>query len=238
MGMAGGAGTWRPLVVFYADEAFLHVNGLHAELQSDENLFGMLEHEPVVGCQVGFALHGVDDDAFGLAAGRGRELDVAGEGGTAHADDAGVLYLVDDCLAVQVWTVREPDEFGTSVDALFPFVAFHIHIDGHAACSAGIQADVNFRHFAADAAMDGCTDEAAGLAQEGADLHFVAFLDDGLCRSSDMLEHAEDGLAWQCCFAYGTCSRQLVFCGMNSAYLKCLHIYSAFEGSASFVGVF
>ena len=188
----------------------------------------MLQHEPVVGCEVRLTLHGVDDDAFSLAARWGRELHVAGERGAAHADDACVLYLFYDGLAVEFGTVAQLDEGRASVDALFPFVAFDVHIDSHATCAAGIEGNVHLRYLSAHAAMDGSADEAASFCQQRADLHLVAFLDDGLGRCSDMLEHAEDCLLGQSCLANGAGSRQLVFCGMNPAYLKCLHVLFGF----------
>jgi len=164
---------------------------------------------------------------------------VTGESGTAHSDNARILYFFYDGLAVKFGSVAKPHKGSRAVDALFPFIAFYVHIDCHAACSAGIKGNIYLGDLAADAAVYGGTDESSGFSQQGADLYLIAFFHNGLGRGSDMLEHAEYCLFGQSRLAYGTCSRQFVLCGMYTAYLKCFHIlsYSALEGSTSWVGV-
>ena len=157
----------------------------------------MLQHEPVVGCQVGFTLHRIDYHALSLAAWRRRKLHMAGEGGTSQTYDTCVLDLLDDGFAVQLCMVGQLHQCVAAVDALFPLVTFYIHVDGSTACSAGIQNGVYLGHLAADTAVDGCTHKTSSLCQKRTHLHLIALLDNWLGRSTYMLEHAEDSLLGQ-----------------------------------------
>ena len=82
-------------------------------------------------------------------------------------------------------------------------VSFHINDDSHAAGATAVQHSIHFVDLAADAGEDGNTETLAGLAQQRADLHLVAFLDDGYGRSSDVLKHREDSLFRDCCYFDG-----------------------------------
>ena len=155
---------------------------------------------------------------------------MARECSTAHADDACRLYLFYNCLAVEFGTVAELNEGRGAVDAFFPFVAFDIHVNSHTTSAACIEDCINLRYLTADTAMYGSTDKTSSLSQQRAHFYLVTLLYDGLCWSTDMLEHTEDCLLRQRCLANRTCCRQLVFCGMNTAYLKCLHILFGFRG--------
>ena len=81
-------GGW--LIVLYADIAFCHAQGLHHDTGAQQDLFGMLDHQAVVGGQVRLALGSVYNQEFGLLSRRGRQLDMGREGSTAHTHYAAI----------------------------------------------------------------------------------------------------------------------------------------------------
>ena len=78
------------LVVFDADISLIETEDLHDNAKACKHLFRHLPHEPVVRCNVGFALGGVDDDGVDLADAAGN-LHMGWEGGAAHTGDASLV---------------------------------------------------------------------------------------------------------------------------------------------------
>ena len=116
------------LVLFDADDALVGVDGLHEDLDTHEELLGLLKKQTVVAGQVRLALGRVDDDIFGFLAFGDPQLDMGGEGGAAHTDDAAFFHLVDDLFGVE-FDVGE--QFIGDDDAFCPFVLlFTVDEDG------------------------------------------------------------------------------------------------------------
>ena len=79
-------------IVFDADISLIETEDFHDDAKTCKHLFRHLPHEPVVGCNVGFALGGVDNDGVNFADTAGN-LHMGGEGSAAHTGDA---CLVND----------------------------------------------------------------------------------------------------------------------------------------------
>ena len=94
-------GNGLGLVGFYADIAFGHLGSNHQQLQAYENLIGLLHHQPIVGSNVGFTLHGIDDHALGFRRWRRREFDKGGETSTTHTYNTCILDQVDNAVRRQ-----------------------------------------------------------------------------------------------------------------------------------------
>ena len=149
---------------------------------------------------------------------------MTGECGTAHTHDTGLLDFLHNGLGIKVGTVFQTDKGIATVNAFLPFVAFHIYIDCHTACVAGIKGNINLADLTTYAGVYGCTDKTSGFAQQGTNLYNIAFLHDWLGRSTDMLEHTENCLLGQCSLTDRTAGTELVLGGMYTAYSKCLHM--------------
>ena len=179
----------------------------------------------MVSGEIGFTFHSVYNYAFGLAAWRWRQLDVAREGCTAQADNTGFLYFINYSGGIQFGTVTQTYQLGTAVNSVFPFIAIHVNKNGLTTGSAGINHHIHFGYRSAHTAVYWRTDKSAGFCNHSSHFHHIALLNDGLGGRTDMLEHAEYSLFGQCGLADGTGGREFVFCGMNPAYLKCLHVF-------------
>ena len=132
------------LVVLDTDISLGHVDGTHEERYAHEDLFGLLEHELMVGSEVGLTLYGIDDDALGLGTGRRSQLHVCGEAGATHTYDTGILDLGYDLGRLEGALGHE---FFAAVDALFPLVADDVDEDGGLAVAAGIDDGVYLGHL-------------------------------------------------------------------------------------------
>ena len=192
--LLGEQGDGGGLVGLDADVAAVDLGGLHQQFQSYEYLVGLLHHQPVVGCDVGLALYGIDDDALSLGCRRRGQFDECGEAGTAHTGDACHLDALDNLFGCQFGMTVYGLQLLRTVDALLPFVALNVDDDGRLAVARSIDDGVNLDHRAADRRIDGGRHKAAGLGYERTHLDVVALLDNGLGGGSYMLAQGEDGL--------------------------------------------
>ena len=221
------------LVFLDADVAALHFGGLHEQLQAHDDFVGMLHHQPIVGSDVGFALHGIDDDALSLGRGWRTQFHVRGESGAAHAGDAGLLHAFHDFLGRQFRMGVERFELVAAVNVLFPFVALHLNKNGRLAIAGGVDDGVDFHDRARHRRIDGCRHKASSFGQQRAHLHPVALADDGFGGSTDVLRQGEDSLRGQWRHLRGNFGRQFVLFGVNATYFEC----TQFHACSSFLTV-
>ena len=137
------------LVFLDANVAALHLRCLHEQLQAHDDLVCMLQHEAIVGGDVGFAFHSIDNHALGLGR-RGRtEFHMRGEASASHARDACLLHAFYDFLGCELRVCVERLQLVAAVDALFPLVAFNADHDHWLAIASGINGGIDFQDGAA-----------------------------------------------------------------------------------------
>ena len=143
------------LIGLDADIALCHLRTLHQQFQTHENLVGMFHHQTVVGCDIGLALYGVDNHALSLGR-RGRgQFDERGETGTAHTDDTSRLDACHNLLGRQFRMILHQFQRLGTVNALFPFVAFHVD-DNHGLAIAGsVDSGINLGNRTTHGRVDG-----------------------------------------------------------------------------------
>ena len=144
-----------------------------------------------------------------------------GEGGAAHADDAGLLDAGDDLLRREAALLDE--RFG-AVDTLGPVVALTLDGDHHLAQALTVGHQVDGRHRTRNRGVDVCRHEAAGFGDELPREDLVALGDLGNGRSSDVLREGNRHHLGQRKHLDGLGAAQFVCRRMDSAYWKCLHI--------------
>ena len=179
------------LVAFNADHGAANVDGGHEDLHPDDDFFAFGQHQRVVRRQIRLALDGVNDQYLGLAARGRRELDLRGEGGATHTDDAGGGDLPDDLFGGQRAVA---DEGLTAVDGLFPFVALDVDVDCGLGQTSGVEHGVDLGHGARNGRVYVGRNEPCGLADQRPDLHLVAFGHHRLSRCTDVLPERYDHL--------------------------------------------
>ena len=161
------------LVALDADGGRLEAQRLHDEAHAAQDRLSPLQHEPVVGGDVGLALRAVDENGVDLAH-RAGELDVGGESRAAHAGDAGLLHNVDDLLGSEhIHIVPVPDCLAGGV---LEVVLDHY---GHHLAAASMGPGLHGHDLAGDAGVD-------GRAKSG---DLADLLSDG-----DLVSHGHDGL--------------------------------------------
>ena len=179
------------LVAFNADHGAANVDGGHEDLHPDDDFFAFGEHQRVVRREIGFTLDGVNDQYLGLAAGGGRQLDLRGEGGATHTDDAGGGYFPDNLFGGQRAVANE---CLAAVDGLFPLVALYVDVDSGLGQTCGVEHRVDLGYRARNGRVYVGRNEACGLADQRPDLHLVAFGHHRLSRCTDVLPERYDHL--------------------------------------------
>ena len=138
------------LVGLDADITLSDFGALHQELEAYEDLVGMLHHQAIVGCDIGLALYGVDDDTLGLSRGWRGEFDKRGETGATHTNDTCVLDTIDDFLRGKLRMILNELEFIRAINLIFPFIAIHRNIDSGLAIACGIDSGIDLSHCTTD----------------------------------------------------------------------------------------
>ena len=210
-------------VVLDADITFVHTYRLHDQIHSHQDFVRLFQQQPMVCCQVRFALHGVDDNAFGFCPFGGSQFHMAGECGTAHTDNTGRFHLVHDVFSRQLRPLAQCHQIGGPIDRLDPFIPLHVYKDGRTAVAAGIDNRIYLAHFSGHRGVDGNRHEAVCLGQHHAYFHFISFGYDRFGRCADMLIKRKDSLFGQSGPADGRSGGKFVFRWMNSTYLKRFH---------------
>ena len=176
------------LVGLDADGGLLQAQGLHDEAHAAQDGLAPLQHEPVVGGDVGLALGAVDEDGVHLAH-RAGELDVGGEARAAHTGDTGLLDDVDDLLG------SEGIHIVTVLDGLTGGVLEIVLDDhGHHLAAAGMGPGLHGHDLAGDAGVNGSA-ETGDLADLLAHLHLVPHSHDGLAGSAHVHGHGDHHLS-------------------------------------------
>ena len=111
----------------------------------------MFHHQTEVGSNIGLALDGIDDDAFGLGRGRWTQLDEGWEAGSTHTNDAGFLDTVHNLFRRQFRMVFYQFQLVRAVDGLFPFVALNINNNHGLAIASSVNGGINLKYSTADA---------------------------------------------------------------------------------------
>ena len=174
------------LVVLNEDHALGSADGLHHGPQAEDDVVGVLQHDTVVSGQVRLTLGAVDEDGIdGLA---GLQLDVGGEGGAAHADDALLLDDVDDLVGRQL--LQRLVGHNRLMEGVLAVVLDDNAHNAWALVRMGMR--LHGDDGAADAGMDRSADEARLLADELANLHGVAGLNHGVRGGTDVHGQRDD----------------------------------------------
>ena len=213
--------------------------GLHEQRHALDDAGSLLAHQLVVARQTGLALGGIDDDHLGLRAGRGRELDVGGEGGAAESDDAGILDETYDGLGVERGHLglgalgRLVGHSGGICLAVGLVTLDEDGLDGHALRGAcGVDLDYGAR----DGGVHGSRHKAAGLGHALAAGHLVALLDDGFGGGADMLCHGQHDLGGKREVLDSLACGDLVFGGMDAADFKSMQFHGVAVGRLDVFG--
>ena len=141
--------------------------------------------------QIRLAFDGVNDQYLGLAAGGRRQLDLRGEGGATHTDDAGGGDLPDNLFGGQRAVA---DECLAAVDGLFPLVALYVDVDSGFGQTGGVEHRVDLGHGARNGRVYVGRNEACGLADQRPDFHFIALGHHRLGRRTNVLPERYDHL--------------------------------------------
>ena len=78
-------------------------------------------------------------------------------------------------------------QFLAAVNALFPFIAFHLNNNNRLTVTGGIDGLVNLKDCTRDTGIDRSRHETASLGQQRAYLHFITLGHDRLRGCTDML---------------------------------------------------
>ena len=153
----------------------------------------------MVGSQIRFAFHTVDNQEVSLLAVGNRQFDVSGERCAAHTHNASVFNLADDVFGVVF-------DFGhkrvRAVDGLEPFVAFNVDIDGGFLESSHVNGQIHLRHRSRNRRVDVGRNKAVGLANQLAHFHLVALLNNGVGGRANVLRQRYHGRFGQLCTYY------------------------------------
>ena len=215
-GLAHGLDGLR-LVLLYADNGAASAQHLLHDGCTHDYLLGALQHDAVVAGEVGFALRSVQDEALGHAPGGGIQFHMCGEGGSAEADHAAGLDLVEDGRAV----FGDLGHEGVGkVHALNPLVTFHGYLD----VGDGIAGQVLAGTYGLDGTgcrrVHECGYESARLGDHLSGLHLVSHFHYRLCGSTKVLCHRHIHHFRQRQHFDGASTRQLRIVRMDSADCK------------------
>ena len=184
-GLHQSGGGFR-LVVLNADDGLVGARCDEGGLDADDTLLGVLNGHTVVGGDVRLALGGVDDEVLAFLFGLEHVFDVGGEAGAAESHNALVLHAGDDFVLAELDLAHD---VRGCVNILHPFVTLAVDDDGGLLITADVGNHVHAVHGSGDGGVDVGAHEAAGLSNELSHFHFVAFLYDGLRRSTEVLRH-------------------------------------------------
>ena len=181
-------------------------------LEYADDIVCVLEHDAVVGGQIRLALRAVDENGVdGLA---GLQLDIGGEGCAAHADDALFLDDLNDLVCGELLERLVGND--GRIERVFAIIFDDDAHDAGALVRMRMRLDGDNR--AADARVNGSADEARLLADELADVHMIAGVDDGVGRCADVHRQGnDDGVGLRELLERQMLGVVLVLGGMNAA---------------------
>ena len=196
-----------PLIVLDADIPAIDSHHLHQYLDSGEHILRVLQHQPVIGGEVRFALGAIEYDGIDhLALGRG-QFHMGGKARAPQSHDP----RRRDAFAQGLGVLSPPIHGGK---CRVPFIlAVILYGDGHDLAPVGMYPGRDGLDCAGDASVDGCADVARGLPDQLSHLDMVSRLHRRQAGRSDMLGHRDmhqlgglglyDGLVFRIMFFMG-----------------------------------
>ena len=199
----------------------INAEGTFEDLDTDDDLFAMLQHQLMVTGQVGFALYTVDDQHFCFLTRRRQQFDMCRETSATESYDTGSSDLVDDGFRLQR---ARTDEIRRTVDLRQPLVTLYIDEDSLSGSTPCVGPITNLSDRTTNRRADVRTYESTGFSQQFAYFHFRSDFHYSLGGCTDMLHKRDDGLLGQRALRDTlVCGELFVVMRMNSAYFKCLH---------------
>ena len=99
----------------------------------------MLHHQSVVGGDIGFTLHGIDDDTLSLGCRWRTEFDKGRESGTSHTRNTCVLYAFYNLFGCEFGMCFYGLKRLAPIDTLFPLISLYIDYDDWFAIACSIE---------------------------------------------------------------------------------------------------
>ena len=165
-----------------------HVNRLHEDSYPHQDFVCLFQHQLVIGSQVRFTFHRIDDDTLCLAARRRRKFHMGRETCTTHTYYTCILYLGYDFFRLQLTFF---DQCSTAVNSFFPFITVHINKDSWFTITASIDNAIYLINFTGYRREDRCRYKTTCFSNLGTYLHYIALLHDSSSRSTDVLRQRE-----------------------------------------------
>ena len=208
-------------VILNTDDGAVYIERFHEDLDADDDLFAMLEHELMVASKIWFALDAIDDEHFGFLTGRRQQFDVRREASATEAYDTSCGYLIDDRFGFEGALALQ---FVGAVDLGQPVITFYIDEDSLSWCVPCIFPFADLGDRTTDRRTDVRADESAGFSQQFAYFDFSSDFYDRLCRCADMLHKRDDSLLRQRALLNRLMRGELfVILRMNTADMKGFH---------------
>ena len=175
------------LIGLHADGGALQPEGLHQNARAADDPLPLLQHQPVVCGDVGFALGAVKDEGVHLAD-AGTDLHMGGEPGAAHTGNARFLDDLHDLIRRQLGVVGMGRQVGA--EGILEIV---LDDHGHDLVPAGIRPGLYRRHRPGHRRMDGGA-QTGDLADLLSYRHVVALGHHALAGRADVHRHGDDDL--------------------------------------------
>ena len=179
------------LVGLHADGGGLEAKGLHEDAHAAQDSLSLLQHEPVVGGDVGLTLRAVEDECVHLADARA-DLHMGGEARAAHTGNAGLLDDFHNLVRGEAGVIGMGGELGA--EGILEIV---VDDHGHDLRAARVGAGLHRRDRTGHGRVDGCA-KTGDLTDLLSHRHLVALGNDGLAGGADVHRHGDDHLLGRC----------------------------------------
>ena len=160
---------------------------LGQQFAAANDLPGVLQHDAVVGSDIGFALGAVDDDSVHLAQ-TGRDLDGSGEGSAAVTDDAGLTDGLHDLFRGHGVDIQRLD------GGILLILEVVFDNDTHDAGAEGIGTGLDSHDRTGDGGVDGSANGCLSVSDLLSQINVVAYLDNGLTGPANVHRHGQNHL--------------------------------------------
>ena len=199
-----------------------HAEGLGQQLCAADDLLGHLQHDAVVGRDVGLALRRIDDHGVDLAQ-AAADLHMGGKRCAAASDDACVLDDLRQLFPGEFIGVLHG--FDVLADRIL-MVVFNDH--RHAVRAVEMRTRLHCDDRAGYTCVDRRRYEPSGFADFLSQLHGIPHCHDGFAGCADMKGHGNDNFVWSLqlfnCLPTGRVFHRI---GMNAAkkcFCHCFHL--------------
>jgi hypothetical protein len=176
------------LVALHADGGLGQTQSLHEDTGPADDPLALLQHEAVVGGDIGLAFRAVEDQGVGLADG-GTDFYVGGESRAAHAGNTGGLDDLYQLFGCKSFDVAAGFTIGTK--GILVIVLDH---DGHDLISGGGRPGLHGDNFAGNARVDRRT-KTGDLADLLAYSDLVSHVHNRLAGRAQVHIHRNDDLS-------------------------------------------